>query len=586
MSHSTPPTRAGGRQTVWTVGTLVYTLGGLVLLFGWLLWGDFALSMRDRSVGPLVEKFLLKHGASNTLKQVLMSTLPTVIGLVLGPAVSYSSDRTRSRRGRRIPYLLIPTPIAGLAMVGIAFCPRMGEWLYTITGHVPAAGVPVHQAAGSYTLAIFTAFWMVFEVACIVSGSVFGGLINDVVPRSVLGRFHGLFRAVSLFDGILFNALLFQHAQQHFTLMFALIGLLFGGGFALMCLKVKEGDYPPVPETVEADDAAAGPLGRFLAPVRRFFAAAAGYLRECYSRPYYLLLFAMTTLAGLTFRPINEFSIRYAAQLGMPDGDYGFFIAISFVVSLILAFPLGMLVDRFHPLRMALASLVLYCATSLYGALFVHDARTFAIALVAHTILSGTYFTCAASIGQQLMPRSKFSQYASAGGIVAAVVSLIYAPIMGAILDLSKTVVPVGGVPTPQYNYQLTFWGGLFLSTLTAVAMVAVYRRFQAYGGLKGYVAPGDAEGVPARLEPPAHIATILPLYLVGAALGVAVGYGLGFEVQHGVAREFGVGLLRFHELVIADKGVRNLTTLCIAVGVVPFAVLGGIVGSRLAKRA
>ena len=38
------------KATIWTAGTLVYTLSGLSLLFCWLLWGDFALSMRERSV--------------------------------------------------------------------------------------------------------------------------------------------------------------------------------------------------------------------------------------------------------------------------------------------------------------------------------------------------------------------------------------------------------------------------------------------------------------------------------------------------------------------------------------------------------
>ncbi|MFA4943950.1 MAG: hypothetical protein WC789_04535 [Lentisphaeria bacterium] len=37
----------------WSVGTLSYTRGGLLALFGWLLWGDFAWSMKERAIGPV-----------------------------------------------------------------------------------------------------------------------------------------------------------------------------------------------------------------------------------------------------------------------------------------------------------------------------------------------------------------------------------------------------------------------------------------------------------------------------------------------------------------------------------------------------
>jgi Na+/melibiose symporter-like transporter len=584
---------AARHKGIWTAGTLVYGISGLVLLFSWLLWGDFALSMRERSVGPLIEKFLLKNGAGNTLKQLLTATLPTVIALILGPAISYKSDRTRSRWGRRIPYLLIPTPIAGLAMIGIAFSPQMGEALYRAMGNTPAADVSIHVAASAYTLSIFTVLWTIFEVAVIISGAVFGGLINDVVPRPVLGRFHGLFRAVSLFDGILFNSLLFQHAEAHFTLMFALVGVLFGGGFTLMCLKVKEGVYPPPPpEDQTLITPHAGFAGWLDAFFTKFIKAAIGYLRECFSQPYYLLCFAMFTLSALTFRPINEFTIRYAAQLKMGDGDYGFLIAGSYVCSLILAFPLGMLVDRFHPIRMAFVALFLYSITALYGSLFIHDAATFGIALVAHTVLSGTYFTCAASIAQQLLPRSKFSQYASAGGIVAALVSLAYAPVMGLILDFTKRPVMVDGVQqvingVPQYTfgYRLTFWAALILSVMTMAVTLVVYRRFVQYGGTKAYLAPGDDDPTPARRELPAHLVQIIALYFIGAAVGVAAGYVLGYVANSGAVSKAGVNLAHFHTLLLQDKNARNLTTLCVAIGVIPFAVLGGWAGSHWAKR-
>lgn len=447
---------------LWTVGTLVYTTGGLALLFFWLLLGDFALNLRDRSVGPVVQLFLKREGASDTVMAILLSSLPPLLGMILGPIVSYRSDRLRSRWGRRIPYLIIPTPIAALAMVGIALTPLVADWLYPM--------LDGHFSKTTVTIAVFGVFWTIFEVAAIVSASVFGGLINDVVPRPVLGRFFGLFRAISLIDGMIFNFFLLQWAETHFLEMFTAIAIVFGVGFVLMCLMVREGQYPP-PHELDG----VGPDER-----RGFFHAAGTYFRECYSKPHYLWCFAAFTLGTITFMPINVFSINWAKQLNIDMGYYGKLVAGSYLVSLCLAYPLGALVDRFHSVRVGLVALIIYAISTAWGAWAIHDATTFGIALVAHTVLSGTYFTATASMGQALLPRSKFSQFASAGGIVSSLAAMCVGPALGLVLD------------TSNHNYRLTYITGFFLAVVAVCVLFVVYRRFMAMGGPKGYIAPGD----------------------------------------------------------------------------------------------
>src|ERR1700722_18639746 len=104
---------------LWSAGTLTYTLAGLVALFAWLLWGDFAIAMRDRSFSPMLQLLLKRLNASDLTMTLLMTSVPSTIGMFLSPFVSYRSHRLRRRWGRRIPYLIIPTPIAALAMVGM-----------------------------------------------------------------------------------------------------------------------------------------------------------------------------------------------------------------------------------------------------------------------------------------------------------------------------------------------------------------------------------------------------------------------------------------------------------------------------------
>ena len=51
------------------------------------------------------------------------------------------SDRHRGRWGRRIPFLLIPTPIIVLSVVGLAFSPLLGRHLHSALG----ASSPTHD---------------------------------------------------------------------------------------------------------------------------------------------------------------------------------------------------------------------------------------------------------------------------------------------------------------------------------------------------------------------------------------------------------------------------------------------------------
>src|SRR5271167_3022968 len=100
----------GAPSKTWRAGTLVYTTVGLVALFLWLVGGDFAMALRDRGNGAVFQLLIKEYGASDTFTAVLMSSIPSAFALLLGPVISYKSDRHRGKWGRRIPFLLASTP--------------------------------------------------------------------------------------------------------------------------------------------------------------------------------------------------------------------------------------------------------------------------------------------------------------------------------------------------------------------------------------------------------------------------------------------------------------------------------------------
>jgi hypothetical protein len=294
---------------------------------------------------------------------------------------------------------------------------------------------------------------------------LFGGLVNDVVPQSVIGRFFGLFRALSLIAGMLFNFYLLGTAQTAYVWIFVGFGVLYGAGFTLMCLMVKEGEYPPC-VTVES------------AMESGFFFAAKTYFRESFGNPYYLCFFAASAFAGIAFGPVNLFSIFYATSVGMDTAIYGKCLALTYVISLVLAYPLGALADRFHPLRLCLMIMGLYLVISLWGGCFAHSVWTFGAALVAHGVIAGAYFTVSASLGQRLLPNARFAELSSAGGMLFSLLFIVLGPAMGCLLDHTG------------HNYVYTFFAGACLSFLALLLLIAVHRRFMALGGPGKYVAP------------------------------------------------------------------------------------------------
>lgn len=441
----------------WTHGTLTYSALGLGALLFWLLWGDVAWSLRDRSVPSVTQLLFQKFGASNLVCSLLISSLPYLLILVIGPMVSYRSDRTRSKWGRRIPFLAAHIPFAVLAVFAVGLSPQIGAVIDRVLGGSS-------PGLSTCILVVVAVGWSVFELATVVANAVFYGLINDVVPTSLLGRFYGIFRGISLLASILFNYFVFGHAEGHFPLIFMGIGVVYGVSFGAMCLRVKEGTYAEPPPIKEGE-------GGFLFAVRTYF-------RECFSKPYYLWVFASIAAPWIAFTGVNGFSVFFAKSLAMDMTFYGKCLALTYTCSLVLSYPLGMLADRFHPLRTSLVTLFFYVLATLGGALFAKDPTSFAVFFVAHGVLSGAWFTSSASLPLRMFPRARFSQFYSALFMFIGLGIMLAGPLVGQALDLTHSF------------YRLCFVTSCGIALAGLILGILVHGKFMRLGGPINYQAP------------------------------------------------------------------------------------------------
>jgi len=447
------PPAAGPR--LWRAGTLTYTAAALVVLFGWLLWGDFAYFLKDRSVKPTLTLLLRQFHAPDLVVGVLLGFVPQVLTLLIIPAVSYRSDRHRGRWGRRIPFLLLPTPLVFFAMLGLAASPELGRRLALL--------LPGHLSVDNGVILVIGLCWALFETGSTVCNAVFYGLFNDVVPREVLGRFIAVFRMVTFVDGIVFNYFILGHAEAHPGWIFGGIGLFYAVSFTAMCLRVKEGEYPPPPPPEPGQ----GPFG-----------AVREYFRESFTLRYYWWYYAFSALFFAATEPITLFGLYLAKSLGVTMTDYGKFLSAQMAVSLVLAYPTGWLVDRLHATRVTLWALVLFTGVAFWAFFAASDPAWFGLVVVLVGACNGICTTASTALGPALLPKERFTQFSSAAATVRMFALMPVGPLCGWLFDR-------GG-----HQYRYIYLVASSVTALAALALFMVCRHFRQRGGPAGYTAP------------------------------------------------------------------------------------------------
>jgi MFS transporter len=441
----------------WRNGTLVYTAGGLAVLFLWLMWGDFAYSMKDRATGTVAALMLKKFDVSDFLFGIIMISFPNFTNIFLCPIVSYRSDRHRGRFGRRIPYLLLTTPFIVIGLAGLGFTPLLARLIRQAVG-------AEHISYNLTALLVFCFFWIILDFGTTLAGAIFNALATDVVPTEFLGRFFAMFRAVSLGCAFLFNYFVMGYAETHALVIFLGLAALYGIGLFSICLKVKEGEYPP-PEAETS-----GP------PTVK--SAVKTYFRECFSLPYYRWVIMASVVAGFSVVPFNIYGIFYAKSLNMDMDFYGKVSSLICLVSFVLSFFLGWFSDRFHPIRTGMVSMALQTVILFIGGRIATTESVFAWLFLVQGISIMSYNTLMASYAPRLFPREYFAQFNSAMMLINALASVIGAPLVGKFLDLTGN----------HYPHLFTIGGVIGLCGLGCFIMV--YRGYRRYGGDSGYVAP------------------------------------------------------------------------------------------------
>jgi MFS family permease len=457
------------------VGTLRYTGFGLIMVFIWLLWGDLCFTLLDQNIPGILPLKLKQLGTGDTTNSILNGTLAYAVTFFLAPLVSVRSDRTRTRWGRRIAYLFWSTPFVGLFLILIGCYEALTNLVTGGAATVSLLGLTLSR--GTVTIIVLGVMIVGWDLANIFVSTIYYYLFNDVVPTAFMSRFFSLFRIVVTVATMAYSKWIYPHSLTHFRTIFVFAGVAYVIGFMLMCLFIREGEYPPPPPNID------GRPG-LLASVRT-------YAAECFTHRLYWYFFLANTCTFSSRLTLMFSDVRNTNSLGMTLaelGDYKFWLAF---LALLLQFPAGWLSDRWHPLRVyLLASVWALIGTAAQCLWIFKDFGPHGNLVYLYIV--GLGFMPLAVIAEaaelpmymRLLPRDRYGQFASANAMVRAFARIFLSVLAGAFIGW---LAPWFG--ERRYTF-IAAWQFVF-QVAAAVFLILLYRQWRLHGGNTHYVPPG-----------------------------------------------------------------------------------------------
>lgn len=405
-------------QRLWTIGTLRYSRNGLIMLFVWLMWNDFFLMMMETVRPSLTGLLMRQHGATNTEIAFYLVSLSSACTVWINPVVSTWSDRTRTRWGRRRPFLMLAAPPAALFLGLIPWGPSIWNWFMS-QGWFTASWGGGHFNGAVFAIGALSILFGVFNAVIL---SIFMYFFWDVVPKSVLGRFHAVAKIVTTLQAFVWNYWIFGLADRYLEWIYGVMAVLFVGVYMLSLWKVKEGEYPP-PDSQ---------------PKRNPLVWVKNYCVECYGQKYYWWFFGGCIAVQTGVQSMNFTIFHWKETLGLDLDTIGKMQAWPMLGIVILGYPLGALLDRLRPVRLIGIALVLCAASNLLSFFFLRGATSLLVCMGINSLVMFIYTICFNLFNVEFFPREKLGQFCSANAIAHAIFTMLITPFVGMFFDWVK----------------------------------------------------------------------------------------------------------------------------------------------------
>ena len=432
---------------IYTVGTLRYNMARLLIVCFWVLWGIFWYDMIQYILVPTLMPLNFKAlGASGEWMGVVLGSLPALANFFLNPIISTASDRTRTKMGRRMPFMLWSIPF-------VTFFGLLLGWLPLFRSSIASFFPSVN---GNYLmLVLYSVVFLCFYIAGLLIGIISCYLAPDVIPGEFIGRFQVAKGLVATAAGFIFNMFLLKYAETHAQWLYTGIAALFAISFTGLCLFVKEGEYPP-PEVPDND----------LPWHKRTMENFRTYFKDCFSKPFYLLLFLGFALTNVSTSCRGMFNILFATRdLNLSTEQYGEIMAYGKIVSLGVLAVMMFCIDRFNALLLYFLTGVIVLFLNIWGYFWAVDYNSFLVIGLVLVLIYTMQSLASTPMLILLLPKEKYGQFCSAAMMITCICSVIGSWLAGKVVDI--------------WVYRFIYVWDFVFTLAASVFLIMVYLRWK-----------------------------------------------------------------------------------------------------------
>lgn len=295
----------------------------------------------DAQVPPL----LREHITSAALVGFLMG-MDNLLGIFVQPWLGNRSDNTRTARGRRMPYLLVGMPIAGL--------------LFLVIPHV-SASLPLLVAVMFCYALVANAFKPIAE-----------SLVPDFIAPERRSRANAAVKIASSLTVIVAALISMLVVDEHPRLAFAIPSAIMLVSIVVLGLKVRDSRSPGYQAALAED--AAGAAGE--APKKMDVRHVVLDIVRDTDRSRLLMMVAIL-LFGSAWAASRALVTPYGMEvLGLTRGDAGGLLLPSGVAFLLAAYPTALLAERIGRLRIMMIGMSVFAAAMVLGTVVQTPAGT------------------------------------------------------------------------------------------------------------------------------------------------------------------------------------------------------------------
>jgi Na+/melibiose symporter-like transporter len=368
MAASTTAPTVGKRQRAGRITFLV----ALAVFAQESMWNFY-----DSQVPPM----LREHLSSAALVGFIMG-MDNLLGIFVQPVMANLSDRTRTRWGRRIPYLAVGMPVAAL--------------LFILLPWVEAS---------------FPVLVLVIVVFALVSNSfkpISEALVPDFIAPERRSRANAAVKVASAITVIVAALVSMLLVDDHPQLAFAVIAMITLVAVTVLCLSIRDSSSPAYQQAVAEDaDPSANAVGE-----GRVRDTVWEIVRD--SDRSRLLLVISVFVFGCAWAASRSLSTPYGQEvLGLSRGDAGGLTLPSGVAFLLAAYPTALIAERIGRLRTMAGGMSIFVLGMLVGTVFQTTTGT-VVALCIAAAGASAFLVNAVVVLWNLAPSARvFGTYAA-----------------------------------------------------------------------------------------------------------------------------------------------------------------------------